>query len=404
VTTFLVFLLAYVLSQFFRSFLAVIAPELSAELGLGPAEPGAVLATWFLTFALAQFGIGVALDRLGPRRTVAALMVAAVAGAALFATARSYLHCLVAMGLIGIGCAPVYMGALYVFARAAAPERFALLSSWLIGLGSAGNLLGATPLALAAATIGWRSAFLLIALLTALSALLVLWLVRDPPAVAGAPARKGAGAELLDILSLRALWPIFPVALLSYAAVAAERGLWVGPYLDEVHGLDPVARGNVVLLMAAAMSAGALVYGPLDRLFGTRKWVAATGVLVTGAAFLALSRVGAGAGAAALLLAVIGAFGMSYAVIMAHARIFFPEHLIGRGMTFVNFLFIGGAGLIQPASGALVARMEAAGFPQAAVYGRLHLAFGLLLIGSGAIYLFSRERRSSARFRWTTSS
>jgi len=114
-------------------------------------------------------------------------------------------------------------------------------------------------------------------------------------------------------------------------------------------------------------------------------------VLVTGAAFLALSRVEAGAAAAALLVA-IGAFGMSYAVIMAHARAFFPEHLIGRGMTFMNFLFIGGAGLIQPVSGALVARMEAAGLPPAAIYGRLHLVFGLLLLGSGAVYLFSRER------------
>ena len=73
--TFGIVVFAYVLSQFFRSFLAVIAPELSAELGLDPAELGAVSSAWFLTFALAQFGFGVALDWLGPRRTGGALMV-----------------------------------------------------------------------------------------------------------------------------------------------------------------------------------------------------------------------------------------------------------------------------------------------------------------------------------------
>ena len=37
---FIIFLIGYVLSQFYRSFLAVIAPELSAELHLTPQDLG----------------------------------------------------------------------------------------------------------------------------------------------------------------------------------------------------------------------------------------------------------------------------------------------------------------------------------------------------------------------------
>jgi hypothetical protein len=44
-----------------------------------------------------------------------------------------------------------------------------------------------------------------------------------------------------------------------------------------------------------------------------------------------------------VLFAAIGAVGFTYAVLMAHARIFLPAHLLGRGMTAVNFLFISGA-------------------------------------------------------------
>ena len=47
------------------------------------------------------------------------------------------------------------------------------------------------------------------------------------------------------------------------------------------------------------------------------------------------------------------------AILMAHARQFFPEHLIGRGMTFVNFLFIAGAGAVQSASGWFIAQQRA---------------------------------------------
>src|SRR5262245_11407715 len=114
---FAVFILAYTLSQFYRSFLAVIAPEISAELKLSAADLGTRSAVWFAAFALAQLPVGWALDHIGPRRTLPALMMAAVAGALLFAAARAGWHCTVAMGLIGLGCSPVFMGALYVFGR-----------------------------------------------------------------------------------------------------------------------------------------------------------------------------------------------------------------------------------------------------------------------------------------------
>ena len=71
--------------------------------------------------------------------------------------------------------------------------------------------------------------------------------------------------------------------------VLAERGLWAGPFFSSVYGLEPVARGNALLVMAAAMSAGAMVYGPLDRLLGTRKWVVFGGVTVTALCFAALA-------------------------------------------------------------------------------------------------------------------
>ncbi len=132
--------------------------------------------------------MGLALDTIGPRRTVAVQMIAGIAGAALFASARSALTLNLAMLLIGAGCGSIYMGALYVFARVHGRERFAFLSSLLLGLGTAGNLLAASPLALASEVMGWRGAMLAMAAATALSALSIFVLIADPPAL---PATAG---------------------------------------------------------------------------------------------------------------------------------------------------------------------------------------------------------------------
>ena len=385
---FLTFLAAYVLSQFYRSFLAVIAPELANELALDPQALGNLQAFWILGFVATLFPLGWALDTLGPRRTVSAQMLAAVAGALLFATAHSALALNIAMLLIGAGCGSIYMGAIYMFGRIAPPQRFALLCSWLLGIGTAGNLLAASPLAWAAQTIGWRGAMVGMAVATALSAASVLVLIRDPVRITSHGSRGLLGG-IGDILRIRALWPLLPITAVSYAVVLAERGLWAGPYFSSVFGLEPVARGHALLVMAAAMSAGAMAYGPLDRLLGTRKWVVFGGVAITALCFAALALPGLSLSAAIVIMGLLGGFGMTYGVLMAHGRSFVPDHLLGRGITLLNVLFIGGAGVLQPLSGALMKQMAEA--PPAQSHAALHLIFAGLLVASLIVYAFAKD-------------
>ena len=385
---FLTFLAAYVLSQFYRSFLAVIAPELANELALDPQALGNLQAFWILGFVATLFPLGWALDTLGPRRTVSAQMLAAVAGALLFATAHSATALNIAMLLIGAGCGSIYMGAIYMFGRIAPPQRFALLCSWLLGIGTAGNLLAASPLAWAAQSIGWRGAMVGMAVATALSAASVLVLIRDPVRITSHGSRGLLGG-IGDILRIRALWPLLPITAVSYAVVLAERGLWAGPYFSSVFGLEPVARGHALLVMAAAMSAGAMAYGPLDRLLGTRKWVVFGGVAITALCFAALALPGLSLSAAIVIMGLLGGFGMTYGVLMAHGRSFVPDHLLGRGITLLNVLFIGGAGVLQPLSGALMKQMAEA--PPAQSHATLHLIFAGLLVASLIVYAFAKD-------------
>ena len=110
--------LAYVLSQFFRAFLAVLSGVLEQEIGAAPDDLAFASGMWFLSFAVMQLPVGWALDHLGPRRSASVLLLlGGGGGAALFALATSPLHVSLAMFLIGIGCSPVLMASYYIFAR-----------------------------------------------------------------------------------------------------------------------------------------------------------------------------------------------------------------------------------------------------------------------------------------------
>ena len=394
-TVFVALLPAYVLSIFYRSFLSVIAGPVMGDLGIGPAEFGLLGAAWFIAFALAQFPVGWALDRLGPRRTVAVTMAIGSVGAFLFAEAGQAGVATLAMALIGIGCSPIFMASLYLFARTQAPARFGLLTSIFIGLGSLGNLVGAAPLALAAQAFGWRPTMLAFAVSFLLSTVLAGLLVRDPPLVTDESGKhEGLFKGLASIVAIRPLWLLAPITLVGYAIVATARGLWIAPYMTQVHGLTAIAAGHAALGMATSMVIGAFVYGALQKRAGRSKALVAWGTLVTGLGFGLLAIVGdrSMVGAAGLF-ALVGGTGFTYAILMAHARGFFPDHLVGRGMTFVNFLFIAGAGAIQWGSGAFVAAQRAAGQSPAAAFANMHWLFAALLIVSTAIYLAAPERK-----------
>jgi sugar phosphate permease len=385
---------AYFLSQFYRSFLAVLTPALEADLGATKADLSSASGAWFIAFALMQFAVGVSLDRFGPRRTAAVLLAAGGGGGALvFALATSPAMITLAMILIGIGCAPVLMASLFIFAKTFNAARFAVATSWFVGLGSLGNVFGAAPLAAAAEAFGWRPVILAIAAGTLVVALGLAVLVRDP---ARDPHERTDGAGFAGfgaLFRLRVLWPIIPLMAINYAPAVGIRGLWAGPYLTDVFGADALAIGNATLFMAFAMVAGSFLYGPLDTMFRTRKWVAVAGNTIGIAAIATLALLASSSmTTATLILVVIGVSGASYGLLMAHARAFLPPHLIGRGVTLMNFFSIGGVGVMQFATGAVVTAATVPGEP-AAAYVTLFLFYAATLALSVLIYLRARDAR-----------
>ena len=133
----------------------------------------------------------------------------------------------------------------------------------------------------------------------------------------------------------------------------------------------------MLLVAAVAMIVGTLCYGPLDRVFDTRKRIVVCGALITVAVLAALALAPALAlWQAAALLVALGGFGVYAMMIIAHGRAIFPERLVGRGLTVVNFAnFIGGA-VMQMAAGMIVGAFPAV--DGAAPEAAYRLVFGFL--------------------------
>lgn len=353
---FVPFAFAYFLSYLFRTVNAVIAPDLVADLGLDPAALGLLTAAYFLAFAAFQPPLGLLLDRFGPRRVEAALLLVAAIGALLFARAESLGGLLLGRALIGLGVSACLMAAFKAFSQWLPTERLPLANGIQMVAGGLGALAATAPVEAALRLTDWRGVFLLLGLLTLAAALTLFFVV---PERAGDGPRETLSEQLRGlggILRSATFWRIAPWACAGQAAYLSIQGLWAGPWLREVGGYDREGAALVLLLIAAAMTLGYFFFGALAERLG-RRGVPPMGVAAAGMAAFMLAQ--------ALLILPLGLpplplwllFGFcGTACILPYAALSqqFPAHLAGRVNTSLNLLVFSAAFAVQWGIGAVV--------------------------------------------------
>lgn len=392
-----------VLSQFFRSSNGVIAPEMMHELGIDAHAIGLSSGAFFVIFALLQIPIGVLFDRYGVRNVVSGMLVFAIVGSAIFAVASSLGPLVAGRFLIGLGFAGGMVGSLVVLSRWLDPSEFTRSMTILFASANIGSLLATSPLSAANELVGWRSTFLLLSVVTAVVAAAYFLVVRDerPGAASrsGRPETLGASIRGIgDVFRVPGLLGVLPLIALGYSSIVTIIGLWGGPYLHEVHGVDGIERGNLLSILAVAFVVGTLAYGPVQRRAGGFRRVVIGGAVATAALMLALAALADGSLPVVLTLLVatclIGGFSV---VLMGHGVALIPAALKGRGTTTLNGVLMGGTAILQIASGAVVEAAQAWTGSPSAGYAAFFLFLGVLTLAATALYLRTPEPRRDTR-------
>lgn len=348
------------LSQFYRVSNSVIAPELTRDLDLSARQLGWAGSAFFFALFAVQIPVGMWFDRFGARRTVAALSLLAMLGSLWIARATDATDLIAGRAIVGVGCAASFMSVVFLCSRWFQPARLATALSWVFAASNIGTLAAATPLAWIAGTIGWRHGFLGFAAITLLVAIGFYVFVRDrPPEARGPEARKETPGEilsgLLEVWRTPGLGPVLSMHFFAYATMLTILGVWGGPYLYDVHKLDGVARGNVLLAMGVAQILGILVYGPMDRVLRSRKKVVFGGAAISMALLAIMAALANPPLWLAVGLLVAFCFFCAYGtVIVAQGRGLFPDRLAGRGVTTVNMAQCLGLAVLPAGMGYIV--------------------------------------------------
>lgn len=386
----------YVLVYFHRLCPAVVAVDMMRDLNTGGALLGLLGSSYFYPYAIMQLPAGLLADSWGARRTITSFTLIAFAGAILLGLSTTVSMAIFGRVLVGLGVSMLFVPTMKVLTEWFRPQEFAKMTGVLLAMGGMGSLISATPLAMMTEWLGWRMAFTVVAFATLALAILVWLIVRDKPEDLGwripsvthtpKPAEGSLIGNIKQVVSHKSFWPLAGWFFFQSAVFFSFAGLWGGPYLQHVYGLERAGAGQILSLVAI----GLIVGGPFqtwlsNRLFKGRRPVLILSSAVTMLIVLALVLVPSGLPTVFLagLCLLLGMFTSASVVIgFSATKELFPVRIAGTSIGMINlFPFAGGAAL-QPVFGWYLQHydLDATTYSAAAYQGSFAILLGCAVV------------------------
>lgn len=348
---FIPFAFAYLLSYVVRSVNAVLSGPFTDELGLSASELGLLSSAYFLTFAAMQIPLGALLDRKGPKRVEAVLLLFAVVGCLISSVSTSFLALWIGRACIGVGVSACLMASYKAYRICFRDDLQPALASLMLMVGSFGALVATLPVELALPHIGWRGVFVAMAVLFLLATIGLLWLLPKlpEPIPNHKPYWQDMFSGIKEIYAHPEIRRVIPFSIFVHGGFMAVQGLWMGPWFRVVDGQDSTQAAVSLLVLGVVTT---IAHLSMSWMFSTKikKWGwSLDSILIGGTAVLLVTST-----AAVFNIWGNSLFGWSLmvfatgfsAVNYAKATLAFPAQMAGRATTSLNFIvFIGAFGV-----------------------------------------------------------
>lgn len=390
--------LAYATYYLGRKSFSVVKSAMSRQLGLGTGALAAIDTAYLVAYACGQVPSGIAADRWGARRLVAAGMGVSALACIAFGASTSAWICGACFAVNGFAQATGWPGTTKIVAQwTPARDRGRIMGLWSTCYQVGG--IAATALAtFALSQLGWRYAFFVPAAGLVIVALLVAWGIPR-----GAPVEPTASAEhtpanIRELFAQPILYSYgacyFCIKLIRYSLL-----FWLPFYLHTASGFDEVESGYLSMGFEVGGVIGCIAVGYVsDRSTRSRATVAAISLIGLAVAVFAYAALHTQAAAWHFAsLAVIGALLFGPDALLSGAA---AQDVSGNAGAATAAGIVNGIG----SAGALLQGVVTAGVQSAfGWHGLLHVFVALSLIASACLVPAMRMSRARLQVSGTAS-
>ena len=352
---FCVFAFGFFISNLLRSITATLTPVLTNEFDLTAGNLGLLAGGYFLGFSLMQIPAGLLLDKHGPKKVVAYLLLIALVSTISFAFAKSFTGLLISRFFIGVGVAACLMGPLTGYRVWFEDKYQQRANSWMLMVASFGFVISTLPVQILLPVIGWRFIFLLISILILLSIILILVFAPSwNTNIQNQSIQKKS--NLSDVWKNKFFISLVPLAFLNYGGVQAIQTLWAGPWMLNVSGYTPLESATGLFWINITMLFAFMFWGyilpKLSSLGIDSIKIVKIGLPISYIILFCIIIMGQKAGATMFTFYILSSIVLS--LTQPALALSFPQNLAGKSLTSLNVFIHSGTFFVQWSIGLLI--------------------------------------------------
>ncbi len=383
---FCVFAFGFFISNLLRSITATLTPVLSKEFDLTAGNLGLLAGGYFLGFSLMQIPAGLLLDKYGPKKVVAYLLLIALVSTISFAFAKTFTGLLISRFFIGVGVAACLMGPLTGY-RIWFEEKYQQrANSWMLMVASFGFVISTLPVQILLPMIGWRYIFLLISILILISIVLIYLFIPSWNNNVETQKKQKIG-KLSDVWRNKFFISLMPLAFFNYGGVQAMQTLWAGPWMLNVTGYSPLESATGLFWINITMLFAFMVWGyilPKLSFYGIDSMkIVKYGLPLSYLVLFFIIIMGQKAGATMFTIYILSSIVLS--LTQPAVALSFPQHLAGKSLTSFNVFIHSGTFFVQWGIGLMIDFCEDMGANTITSY---KISFSIFLIICILSYIF----------------
>lgn len=282
----------FLYEYFIRVMPSVIMKELGCEFDASPVELSAALATYLWVYAPLQLVVGGFFDKFGAKFLVAGAALICGGGGIVFGMAGDLHGVALAEGMIGIGSAFAFIGALYVATVWFPPSRLALIAGITTAVGILGQIIGQTPLEEAVKAFDWRTVVLATGWIGIGLAVLLFVVIPPRPSWFHERFSEEEHVEysiLRGILHVLGTWKVWVVGIISatlFLPLSVVAAMWGDAFMETAGGYTADEASFATIMLALGWLIGSPLVGIVSDRLGSRKWPLLIGSVGGGVAML----------------------------------------------------------------------------------------------------------------------
>jgi predicted MFS family arabinose efflux permease len=286
-----------------------------------------------------------------------------------------------------------------------APGAQLRANSWMLMTGSLGMLSSTLPVQWLMPIMGWRAIFAGLAVLVALSMVMIYVLVpvweraeTDPqdPQLKAIETEEGYG----PIWRSAYFWQMAPIGFFCYGGLLALQTLWAAPWMTVVGGYSPLDAATGLFAINLAMLVTFWAWGLVTPRLAKRgilpnqiiAWGQPISFVVLAWIIVSGPQLGDNTAWALSLFCISSTF---VSLAQPSVGMAFPSHLAGRALSAYNLVIFGGVFVVQWGIGLGIDLFKSFGWPPVLAFQAAFSVFGLCAVTS-YVYFQLANRDNSA--------